>query len=232
MTSEPTQHNELAAWSNRHAVLLLLVSVAMGLFSLSIEPLVLFASISFAVLLLRIRASFPLKQFGLANTVTLFRLCLLMILALTGIGRPATTIILALTIFCLDGVDGWLARKFGTASEFGEYFDKETDAFFILALCWLIVLDERLGAWILLPGLMRYGFVCFLMLAKPPAYKETQTAAGKWIFAVTLMVLITCFTDYASIYRPLALAMTGLLCYSFADSIRLIYRSDDDDKQA
>ena len=202
----------------------------MLLFSWSIQLLLGCAALSFAWLIVRVQGNWSsISQFGPANAVTLFRLLLIFGLA-AFTARPDLMIASALLILCLDGVDGWLARKFDCASEFGEYFDKETDAFFMLVLCWLIVLDQRLGLWILLPGLMRYVFVCFLMIAKPPAYKEQQTTTGKVVFVVTMLVLIACFTDYAPIYSPLALAITLLLSYSFIDSIRLIYRPNRDDE--
>lgn len=202
----------------------------MLLFSWPIEPLLACAALSFAWFIALGRGNWAsIRQFGPANAVTLFRLLLIFALPVLA-KQPESTIALALLILCLDGVDGWLARKFECASEFGEYFDKETDAFFMLVLCWLIVLDQRLGLWILIPGLMRYLFVCFLMIAKPPAYKEQQTSTGKIVFVVTMGVLIACFSDYEGIYRPLALAITLLLGYSFIDSIRLIYRPACDDE--
>lgn len=220
----------LIRWSNLHAAVLLTASTAMLLFSWPIELLLVCAALSFAWFIVRVQGNWAsISQFGPANAVTLFRLLLIFGLA-AFTARPDLMIASALLILCLDGVDGWLARKFDCASEFGEYFDKETDAFFMLVLCWLIVLDQRLGLWILLPGLMRYVFVSFLMIAKPPAYKEQQTTTGKVVFVVTMLVLIACFTDYAPIYRFLALAITLLLSYSFIDSIRLIYRQNRDDE--
>ena len=38
----------------------------------------------------------------------------------------------------LDLVDGWVARRTGTASPFGARFDLETDAALILVLSWLV----------------------------------------------------------------------------------------------
>lgn len=230
MITEPSIQAKLIRWSNLHSTVLLAASTAMLLLSWPIELLLGSAALSFAWFIARGQGNWPsIAQFGPANVVTLFRLLLIFSLAPFA-HRPDLIILLALLILCLDGVDGWLARKFDCASEFGEYFDKETDAFFMLMLCWLIVLDQRLGLWILIPGLMRYVFVCFLMLAKPPAYKEQQTTTGKVVFAVTMLVLIACFTDYPAIYNPLALAITLLLSYSFIASIRLIYRPDRDDE--
>ncbi|MGD7035341.1 CDP-alcohol phosphatidyltransferase family protein [Methylotuvimicrobium buryatense] len=229
MITELSKQTRLIRWSNLHSTILLAVCTAILLLSWPIELLLGSAASSFAWFVVRGQGNWPsIAQFGPANAVTLFRLLLIFSLA-TFTHRPDLIILLALLVLCLDGVDGWLARKFDCASEFGEYFDKETDAFFMLVLCWLIALDQRLGLWILLPGLMRYVFVCFLMIAKPPTYKEQQTTTGKVVFVVTILALISCFTDYPAIYRPLALAITLLLSYSFIASIRLIYRPARDD---
>ena len=58
-----------------------------------------------------------------------------------------------------DGADGWLARRTGTASEFGARFDMETDALFMLALSLLVHALGEIGGWVLLSGLLRYLFV-------------------------------------------------------------------------
>ncbi len=230
MITEPSIQAKLIRWSNLHSTVLLATSTAMLLFSWPIELLLGSATLSFAWFIVRGQGNWTsIGQFGPANAATLFRLLLIFSLAAFA-DRPDSIILLALLILCLDGIDGWLARKFDCASEFGEYFDKESDAFFMLVLCWLIVLDQRLGLWILIPGLMRYVFVCFLMISKPPTYKEQQTTTGKIVFVVTMLFLIACFTDYPAIYRPLALVITLLLSYSFIASIRLIYRHDRDDE--
>ena len=57
----------------------------------------------------------------------------------------------------LDGLDGQVARRTGTASEFGARFDMEVDAFLILLLC--VQVSHALGLWVLAIGLMRYVFV-------------------------------------------------------------------------
>ena len=222
MITEATQH-KLIDWSNRHAIVMLLISLLLSAGApLAVLPIV--GLISFVVLLFTHRAGWtPTGAFGIANGITLLRLLLILCLPLL-IDSAIVLIGLALVVLCLDGLDGWVARRLGTNSEFGEYFDKETDAFFMLLLCWLLFLDQRLEVWVLLPGLMRYLFVVFLIISKPPAYKEPQTNTGKIIFAVTIVILIFCFTPYAGLYKPLSLLMTGLLAYSFADTLRRIYR--------
>src|ERR1700722_14469309 len=67
--------------------------------------------------------------------------------------------IIATVALVLDGVDGWLARRCGEASEFGARFDMETDALLILGIATLAWHFDKAGPWILAAGWMRYMFV-------------------------------------------------------------------------
>ena len=49
-----------------------------------------------------------------------------------------------------DVLDGWLARRHGTAADFGARFDMETDALLILLLSVLCLRYDKAGAWILI----------------------------------------------------------------------------------
>jgi phosphatidylglycerophosphate synthase len=121
-------------------------------------------------------------------------------------------------------VDGWLARRLGLASDFGEYLDKEADAFFMLVMCLLLHGSARLGIWIVVPGLLRYAFVIFLMLAKPPALKERRTARGRWIYFGMISALIAAFTPFPVLYEPVVVVMSLVLVCSFADGLLGLYR--------
>jgi phosphatidylglycerophosphate synthase len=106
----------------------------------------------------------PFARFGAANQITTVR-ALLVSLIVSLVGEPRTAAIAAsaagvsLAVTMLDGVDGWLARRLGTASAFGARFDMETDALLILALSMLAWRYEKAGAWVVASGALRYGFV-------------------------------------------------------------------------
>ena len=103
-------------------------------------------------------------RFGPANYVTTIR-AILVALAAGVIGYPATPEVLWVVIGlvgvmgALDGLDGWLARRTAMESAFGARFDMETDALLVLVLSVLVWQHEKAGAWVLVCGLMRYGFV-------------------------------------------------------------------------
>jgi phosphatidylglycerophosphate synthase len=110
-------------------------------------------------------------RFGFANAITLTRAA--MTALLYGIGGewlfgglPAlgeglrwTLAIMAALILILDGLDGPVARRSGMASPFGARFDMESDALFVLAVCWLVMATGAAGAWMLAFGSLHYAFL-------------------------------------------------------------------------
>jgi phosphatidylglycerophosphate synthase len=73
-------------------------------------------------------------------------------------GTPVALLVtLAAVALALDLVDGWLARRTGTATALGARFDGEADAFLILALS--VYVAPALGTWVLAIGAARYLFL-------------------------------------------------------------------------
>ena len=99
---------------------------------------------------------------GPADLVTLSRgLLACGVAALTVeslLGRHVTPALLVLTVpaLALDAIDGPVARRTGTVTAFGGWFDGEVDAFLILVLS--VVVAPSLGWWVLAAGLARYVF--------------------------------------------------------------------------
>lgn len=193
------------------------------------------ALVAGAALLLGLRdafgASHPHPVFGAANRVTLARAAgvgLLVGLAF----EPATelrawsAVALATLAAVLDGVDGRLARRGGLESRFGARFDMETDALMILALAVLAWRWERAGAWVLLSGLMRYGFVLAglrwpWLAGELPASRRRQA-----VCVVQVAGLILALAPWLSAAQAAAVAALSLaaLCYSFALDARALAR--------
>jgi phosphatidylglycerophosphate synthase len=173
--------------------------------------------------------------FGAANWVTLLRV--LIAGALLGaavakkwLGMPMAielrwlAVASATLILCLDGLDGFLARRLGQASAFGARFDLETDAFTMLGLALLVWAFNQTGGWVLLSGLMRYIFVAggwlWPVLARPlPPRKRRQT-----LCVIQMAALILALLPITPLWAGLiCLAGLILLGYSFgADLVWLL----------
>jgi phosphatidylglycerophosphate synthase len=173
----------------------------------------------------------PYPRFGPANVVTTIRAVLVALVALL-IGRPATPELLWLTIGLtavmgvLDGLDGWLARRTGMASEFGARFDMETDAALILVLSILVWQQGKAGAWVLLCGLMRYAFVAAGWLLPWLARPLQSTRRGKTVAVGQLVGLSVALAPIVPV--PLSAVAAALtltaLAWSFAIDIARLSR--------
>jgi len=105
--------------------------------------------------------TYPHARLGLCNLMTLLRLVITaaMVVPLLGGGGVQWEIFaLAAVALCLDGVDGWLARRQDLASKFGARFDMEVDAALGLLLALNAYATSTAGPVVLLLGLPRYFF--------------------------------------------------------------------------
>ncbi|WP_253273021.1 YceI family protein [Halomonas sp. PR-M31] len=149
--------------------LILFVGLLEGLLLWLAAPvgLRLSAGAVYLVMIVMVLKSWPATRrwLGWANRVTLLRGMLVAILAGAILfpdfmaEHAVVMAVLALGALILDGLDGWIARLTRSATAFGARFDMELDAFFILVLCLALVVLDKVGAWVLLIGLMRYGFI-------------------------------------------------------------------------
>jgi phosphatidylglycerophosphate synthase len=217
----------LARWSFIHATLILFATT-ISWTAESLQVLVFFGGVSFLLLIFLARSNWTEGDvFGPANMVTALRLAGVLALPLFFSSIDLTFVtVLGLILLAADGVDGWLARRCNQASEFGEYFDKETDAFFLLVLCTLAVLNQRLGIWILIAGLLRYVFVVVNHFFRANKLKEQKTARARIIYGLTMVALLVSFLPYPAFYKPLAMITTTGLVLSFMLDFYLVFSKD------
>lgn len=181
----------------------------------------------------RYKVAHPYPRFGPANYVTTIRALLVALIA-TSIVGPATPEVLwavigvTALVAALDGLDGWLARRTGMASAFGARFDMETDAVFILVLSILVWQQEKAGGWVLLCGLMRYGFVAAGWLQPWLAKPLRSTRRGKTVAVGQLLGLSVALAPIVS--PPVSTLVAALtltaLAWSFAIDVRWLLRHD------
>ncbi len=134
-------------------------------------------------------------RFGWANVVTAARSALVGIIAglvtASFVEPVSAPLLVGLTVpaLALDAVDGWVARRTGTATELGARFDMEVDAFLLLVLSAYVA--QLVGPWVMAIGLMRYAFVAagwmlpWLRAQLPPRYWRKVVTAVQGI-ALTL----------------------------------------------
>ena len=128
---------------------------------------------------------------GPADRVTLTRTTLaggVAALVADSFGGPtpvAALVALTVVALVLDGVDGWVARRTGTASALGARFDGEVDAFLILVLS--VYVARSSGGWVLSIGAARYSFLVagwvlpWMSKTVPPRYWRKVVAATQGI---------------------------------------------------
>jgi phosphatidylglycerophosphate synthase len=176
-----------------------------------------------ALMLLGLSRAHPYQRVGLANHTTIVRAALVALLCgLVGehggaeVALSAT--VLAVGVTLLDGLDGWLARRFNTVSGFGARFDMETDAVFVAVLSLLAWQFGKVGAWVLLSGLMRYLFAIAAMLWSRLRRPVPSTYRGKTIavFQMIALIIVIAPSSTSSVAVTVAAAALIALLFSFA----------------
>ena len=171
-----------------------------------------------------LRSLTRIGRVGPADVVTWIRGALVggvVALVVAGSGGPAVAALalLATVALVLDGVDGTVARRTGTASAFGARFDMEVDASLVLALS----LDAArvVGPWVLLIGAARYLLLVASWLI-PALNRPTPPRFWRKVVAVAqgVVLLLVCTRVLpVPIAQGLAVAAAVALAWSFASQI-------------
>ncbi|MFI7672665.1 CDP-alcohol phosphatidyltransferase family protein [Actinophytocola sp. NPDC049390] len=174
---------------------------------------------------------YGVRRFGPADYVTLTRSVLVgAVVAMTADtshprGSVWPLVVVASVALAMDAVDGQVARRTGTASEFGARFDMEVDAFLILVLSAFVATD--LGWWVLAIGAMRYVFVAaariWLWLGAPlPVRMSSKAVAAAQGIVLTLATVLPHTAALVLVAAALA-----ALTWSFAHDVRWLYQRRD-----
>jgi len=204
-------------WYKGHAIFMI-VATLVFLTTKQLYWIPAYGAVSFLYFLVTNRANWSAINWfgGYPNLATGFRLLLFLCLLFFQQHLAFYQIaIIATIVISFDGVDGYLARKHNQASYFGSYFDRETDAFFVLAMTCLIFHHQLAGYWVLTAGLLRYVYVVSLFFFKPAGKKETKSNRGKIIAVILMISLIACFLVNEKIFLPGLIIATILVIYSF-----------------
>lgn len=200
-----------------------------------------------AVILVRLPAEHPGPGIGAANRVTLLRAALalpvlalgILALGLLALGPAAVSampdavvwwvIVTSTVAMVLDGLDGRVARRTETETEFGARFDMEFDAALIMALSVLAWSSGKVGAWVLLIGLMRYLFVAAGWFAPALNGALPESLRRKVVCVVQGVVLLVALGPIIPTVLAVAVAAGGLLAltWSFAVDVAWLLRASE-----
>lgn len=164
------------------------------------------------------------ERFGSANYVTLMRAVLATLLAslipiADAVSSPGWLWLIAITAtltLCMDGLDGYLARKFHLCSDFGARFDMETDAFIGLVITLFIWQSGKVGFWIIGLGTLRYLFVfasIFLASLRAELFPSMRRKAV-CVIQVGALCLMLC--PWLSSAQASIVGILGLACLMFS----------------
>ena len=168
---------------------------------------------------------FGADALGPADRVTLVRATLVGAVAALmadAFVRPVAVpalVTFSVVALVLDAVDGWVARRTGTASPLGARFDGEVDAFLILVLS--VYVARSIGPWVLAIGAARYLFLVaswllpWMRAQLPPRYWRKTVAA---IQGITLTVAVAKVLPQRGTEAVLVVAL-GLLTESFGRDV-------------
>jgi phosphatidylglycerophosphate synthase len=214
----------LARFSRIHAVFMLAACAAALAVGVA-WPFVATGALSFASLLFVTRgAHTPSGAFGFGNAVTALRFLLASAIGLAPANIPTWLLgVATLVLFALDGLDGYIAKRRGENSEFGAYFDMETDAYFVLLAGIALLLRGRFGAWILVVGLLRYAYVLCLALFPARRGDMPRYSFGRHAFTALMLGLIVGMLVGAPVGTVATALGCGLVTASFAWSFYWSY---------
>ena len=122
-------------------------------------------------LIFRYFAKSNLEEFSLASKVTYMRLSVSIVLLTAAINSSTNStifeifymeryfIILAIISFLLDGLDGFIARKYNQVTKYGEVIDQEADNFLIFVMSISLYINKEIGLYVFLIPAFRYIFI-------------------------------------------------------------------------
>lgn len=168
----------------------------------------------------------PVIRNSYANQITALRFLLATVVALlTNFIAPQLSFFLFGTAIAMDGLDGYLARKFNQASALGGLFDMTTDACLVLILSFLLVKYYEVPYWILGIGYLHYGYTLILYILNWQHLVIPKNPIGKYVAAFLFISLLSPFILPNSFYLPILYASSSLTASSFFLSFWYKYKA-------
>lgn len=115
----------------------------------------------------------------------------------------------------LDGLDGYLARKYNQSSEVGALFDKTVDAYFVLLLAFILVIKFDVPFWFIGIGYLHYGYELLILGLGWQFLVTPKNPIGKYIAALLFISVLSPFILSKSLYLPIIYCASSLVSCSF-----------------
>jgi len=150
----------------------------------------------------------------LPTVVTCFRALITCVMSAIGHRFDAPWVgLTVLTVFTLDGIDGYLARRMNATSVLGARIDLETDALLVVVTCTQLFL-RGLGPWVMTGALLRYAYVLFVHFFA--AHGEVpRLRLFRYAFGISIAGFVSGFFTHGFTQRLGPLLATSMLSYSF-----------------
>ena len=180
-----------------------------------------------------------LEIFSLASKITYFRLSISIIILIAAINSNINSnifdifyagkiiIILSTVSLIMDGLDGFIARKYNLVSRFGEIIDQESDNFLMLVISISLYLNKDVGLYVFLIPLYRYTFLA--SMKKYDWLKRTLPSSQfrKIACVLTIVLMIMSQDVYFNYENTVFLVFLSLfiITFSFSKDIIWLYRN-------
>ena len=180
-----------------------------------------------------------LLRFSFASKITYIRLTISIVLLTASIAssrdaaifrvfyNESTFIILALISLLLDGLDGFIARRYNDTSKFGELFDQESDNFLMFVLSISLYINKDIGLYVFLIPAYRYIFIT--LMTKYSWLKNTlpDSILRKSVCVMTTLLMIISHEVYFNefIFNFIINLALFIITFSFSKDIIWLYRN-------
>ncbi len=129
---------------------------------------------------------------SLSNALSLLRAPLALLFL---VEKPYLRLVAILLAMLTDSIDGYLARRSRSATQFGAILDPAMDKFFVFFALGVLMMEGRLEAWQACAMISRDFFLCLFaiylaMAGKWHAYEYRSIRWGKVTTALQFIVLI------------------------------------------
>ena len=118
-----------------------------------------------------------------------------------------------------DGLDGYLARKFDSVSEFGQFADPLADKCLILATLLALAFSERLPLWFVYTMLSRDGIILIGSMLYLLLFDNKQALPNRWGkhytgWTIALFIIVLSGSSFGFLQKFLEwIAMSGVLVF-------------------